>query len=102
MISSNLKNSSVSVDELGLHGRPRRALDVRGIQTIGQLASMSEKRLRSWENFGRKSLRELMVALEEFEETHPPTPEPDKKEAQEVQKRGYRYVITITVTRIAT
>jgi DNA-directed RNA polymerase subunit alpha len=55
-----------SVVELGLSVRARKALQVLGIQTIGDLAARTEAELMGVKNFGSTSLDEVKERLEAF------------------------------------
>jgi DNA-directed RNA polymerase subunit alpha len=55
-----------SVTELGLSVRARKALQVLGIQTIGDLAARTEAELMGVKNFGTTSLDEVKERLEAF------------------------------------
>jgi DNA-directed RNA polymerase subunit alpha len=54
-----------SIDELELSVRSRKCMERLGIQTIGQLTSMSEADLVSAKNFGRVSLQEIKAKMME-------------------------------------
>ncbi|MEO1128396.1 MAG: DNA-directed RNA polymerase subunit alpha C-terminal domain-containing protein [Planctomycetota bacterium] len=53
------------VTELGLSVRARKALQILGIQTIGDLAARTEAELMGVKNFGATSLDEVKIKLEE-------------------------------------
>jgi DNA-directed RNA polymerase subunit alpha len=53
------------VTELGLSVRARKALQILGIQTIGDLAARTEAELMGVKNFGATSLDEVKIRLEE-------------------------------------
>jgi DNA-directed RNA polymerase subunit alpha len=48
-----------SIDELEISVRASNCLKDKNIKTIGELVRKSSKELLSYENFGRKSLKEL-------------------------------------------
>jgi DNA-directed RNA polymerase subunit alpha len=48
-----------SIDELEISVRASNCLKDKNIKTIGELVKKSNKELLSYENFGRKSLKEL-------------------------------------------
>ena len=55
-----------SVADLGLSVRARKALQLLGIQTIGDLAARTEAELMGVKNFGSTSLHEVKAKLTEF------------------------------------
>jgi len=57
---------NISVDEMELTVRTDNCLQSRGIRTIGELVKKNESELRKIKNFGRKSLTEIEVKLDEL------------------------------------
>ena len=57
---------NISVDEIELTVRTNDCLQSRGIRTIGELVKKNESELRKIKNFGRKSLTEIEVKLDEL------------------------------------
>jgi len=54
---------SISIDQLELSVRARRAVDALGIKTIGEMAMKTEVELMSCKNFGQTSLVEIRQKL---------------------------------------
>ena len=55
-----------SIDELGLSTRTYRALKRAGIETVGQLADMSDQQLSAIRNLGVKSKQEAQEKLKAY------------------------------------
>lgn len=64
--SINNEVLEVSIDELGLSIRSENALKREGIWIIGDLISKTELELYSIRNLGRKSVREVLMKMDEF------------------------------------
>jgi CRISPR/Cas system CMR-associated protein Cmr5 small subunit len=58
--------SLMPTDKLALPTRAANCLRNMGIHTVGQLATMSDAELLRNPNFGRKSLKHLKEALDEY------------------------------------
>jgi DNA-directed RNA polymerase subunit alpha len=54
---------SVRVADLELSARSRKALDRLGLETLGDLARMTEEKLLACKNFGETSLNEVKQVL---------------------------------------
>lgn len=63
--SGNETALSKPVSELGLSVRARKALQILGIQTLGDLAARTEAELMGVKNFGTTSLDEVKIKLSE-------------------------------------
>ncbi len=63
--SGNEAIMSRSVTDLGLSVRARKALQILGIQTLGDLAARTEAELMGVKNFGATSLTEVKAKLQE-------------------------------------
>lgn len=63
-VSDAVLNKPVSVLELSV--RPRKAVQLLGIQSLGELASRTEAELMGVKNFGSNSLDEIKAKLGEF------------------------------------
>lgn len=59
------KPSSISIDSLGITVRSLNILKDSGIQSVGQLARMSDYELLRLPHLGKHSLREIRAALKE-------------------------------------
>jgi len=57
---------SVSVADLELSARSRKALERLGIETLGELANLTEERLLACKNFGETSLNEIKQVLRRY------------------------------------
>jgi len=55
-----------AIEELELSVRSRNAMKVLGIESLGELAKMSEKELMQVKNFGQTSMNEVKEKLAEF------------------------------------
>ena len=57
---------SVTIADLELSARSRKALDRLGIETLGELANLTEERLLGCKNFGETSLNEVKQVLRRY------------------------------------
>jgi len=57
---------SVAMGDLELSARSRKALDRLGIETIGELAQLTEEKLLACKNFGETSLNEVKQVLRRY------------------------------------
>lgn len=58
---------NISLDDLGLTPRTANALEKNEINTVAQLAALSETELKSLKGFGAKAMDEVMAKLRELE-----------------------------------
>jgi DNA-directed RNA polymerase subunit alpha len=57
---------TLSVEELDISSRALNSLKKYGIQTLGDLVSLTEEELKETKNIGRKALQEIQKALKEM------------------------------------
>jgi len=66
VLSGRTTTESTSVADIELSARVRKALDRLGIETLGELASLTEERLLACKNFGETSLNEVKQVLHRY------------------------------------
>jgi len=65
-LSGAARSASISIADVELSARSRRALERLGVETLGDLSRLSEEKLLGCKNFGESSLDEVKQALTRY------------------------------------